>query len=29
MIGFKNMGELIEEGDPCKMAQVIRETLLK
>ncbi len=28
-IGLKKLGELIEEGDPCKMSQVIREALLK
>jgi sugar phosphate isomerase/epimerase len=29
LIGFNRLGELIEEGDPCKMTQVLREALYK
>lgn len=29
MIGFDKVGELIEEGDPCKTSKVIREALFK
>ena len=29
IIGFDRLGELIEEGDPCKMSKVIREALFK
>ena len=28
-IGLGKMSELIDEGDPCKMVQVIREMLLR
>jgi sugar phosphate isomerase/epimerase len=28
-IGFRRMGELIEEGDPCRMNQILREALFK
>ena len=28
-VGLSKMSGLIEEGDPCKMTQVIRETLLR